>query len=434
MNESDINPPLSRRKMLGGIGAAAVAAGLVAGGGGAVSAWTPKPKARPRGTDRPLTIIGWGDDDGAFAGLLNRYTDETGIETKYLEAPSDYPEMVAKYLSYFRSGYDEIDVYLLDDFSVGNFTTAGWLVDLQPAITPEAMEGFAPTVHDLFDLGGYTRLPIYVGATAYYYRTDILEEAGYEGPPATWEELVTMGQDLRERYPDKWPFMPMGSKDSGADALAVQVIWGGGGDPTVANDDGTKIALQAVHDWIHTDGIVPNTITAQGVNEMGPLVQSGEAISWYWYEGAETSYDAEDSAIKDKWAFAPWPAGPGGSFGHLHSWGWSVNAASPMTEQATEFAVWATQSAQIRDFMVDMLRIPPPNADLLADPAVRELIPYVDYLDSNASGLKWRPIDNRSPLEVNNTIGRMLTSVITEEKSVEDAAQWGHDEIAKIIG
>jgi len=27
----------------------------------------------------------------------------------------------------------------------------------------------------------------------------------------------------------------------------------------------------------------------------------------------------------------------------------------------------------------------------------------------------------------------MLTSVVTEEKSVEEAAQWGHDEIAKLL-
>jgi len=422
-------PRLSRRQLLQTAGVAAAGFTL----------WRQPDRVsasrlRPRSSGRPLTIIGWGDDDGAFAGLLGRFTDETGVETKYLEAPSDYPEMVAKYLNYMRSGYEDIDVYLLDDFTVGNFTTAGWLEDLESSIDPADLANFSPSAHDLFELGGYNRLPIYIGATAYYYRTDILEEAGYDGPPATWEDLVTMGQDLRERHPDKWPFMPMGSKDSGADALAVQVIWQGGGDPVVANDEGTKIAMQEVHDWIYTDKIVPKTITGQGVNEMGPLVQSGEAISWYWYEGAETSYDADDSAIKGKWAFAPWPAGPAGSFGHLHSWGWGVSTFSPMVDEAKQFATWATKSAQLKDFMVDMLKIPPPTSDLLADPEVRAAIPYCEYLESNSAGLKWRPLDNKSPLEVNNTIGRMLTSVLTDERSVEDAAQWGHDEIAKIIG
>lgn len=419
---SDFNPTVSRRKILQSAGVAA--AGLTLG----------RPTTRrPRSSGRPLTIIGWGDDDGAFAGLLDRFTTETGIDTKYLEAPSDYPEMVAKYLNYLRSGYDGIDVYLLDDFSVGNFTTAGWLEDLTDAITAEDLDNFSPSAHDLFSLAGYTRLPIYIGAVAYYYRKDILTEAGYDAPPGTWEEMVDMGLDLREQYPDKWPFMPMCSKDSGADALAVQVIWQGGGDPVVANDDGTKLGLQQVYDWIHVHGIVPETIVGQGVNEMGPIVQSGEAISWYWYEGAETSYDAADSAIKDKWAFAPWPAGPGGGIGHLHSWGWSVSKFSPMVEEASQFAAWATKSTQLKDFMVDMLKIPPPTSDLLADPEVRAAIPYTDYLESQAASLRWRPIDNKSPLEVNNTIGRMLTSVVTKEKSVDDAAQWGHDEIAKLL-
>lgn len=419
---SEFNPAMSRRKVLQSAGVAA--AGLTLGR---------TTSHRPRSSGRPLTIIGWGDDEGAFAGLLERFTDETGIETKYLEGPSDYPEMVAKYVNYLRSGYDGIDVYLLDDFSVGNFTTAGWLEDLSGAITPEDLDNFSPSAHDLFDLAGYTRLPIYIGSTAYYYRTDILEEAGYDGPPATWEDLVTMGLDLREKYPDKWPFMPMCSKDSGNSALAVQVIWQGGGDPAVANDEGTKVALQEVYDWVHVHGIVPETITGQGVNEMGPLVQSGEAISWYWYEGAETSYDAADSAVKGKWGYAPWPAGPGGSFGHLHSWGWSVPKFSPMVDEAIQFAAWATKSAQLRDFMVDMLKIPPPTSDLLADPEVRAEVPWSDFLDTNADKLRWRPIDNKSPLEVNNTIGAILTSVITKERSVDEAAQWGHDEIAKLL-
>lgn len=388
---------------------------------------------RLRSSDHPLTIIGWSDDEGAFAGLLDRFTEETGIETKYLVAPSDYPEMVSKYVNYLRAGYDEIDVYLLDDFSVGNFTTAGWLVDLEDAITAEDLDNYSDNAKKLFDLAGYTRLPIYIGAVAYYYRKDILSESGYDGPPSTWEELVDMGLDLRERYPDKWPFMPMGSKDSGADALAVQVIWQGGGDPVVANDEGSKLGLQEVYDWVHKHKIVPKSMVGQGVNEMGPLVQSGEAISWYWYEGAETSYDADDSTIKGKWAFAPWPAGPGGGIGHLHSWGWGVSKFSKMTDRATQFAAWATKSEQLRPFMVDMLKIPPPTQDLLLDPEVREAIPYSDYLESQSDNLRWRPIDNKSPLEVNNTIGRMLTSVVTKEKSVDEAADWGHDEIAKLL-
>jgi len=423
---SDFNPSMTRRRLLQAGGAAAV-------GLSASHRSLTRTAVRSQASGRPLTIIGWSDDQGAFGGLLDRFTEETGIETKYLVAPSDYPEMVAKYINYFRSGYDEIDVYLLDDFSVGNFTTSGWLEDLESSIAPEDLDNYSQSAHDLFDLAGYTRLPIYIGAVAYYYRTDLLQEAGFDGPPTTWEELVSMGLELKDKYPDKWPFMPMGSKDSGADALAVQVIWQGGGDPVVANDDGTKIALQEVYDWIHTHKIVPESMTGQGVNDMDPLVQSGEAISWYWYEGAEPTYDADDSAIKGKWAFAPWPAGPGGGIGHLHSWGWSVSKFSPMTDQGIQFATWATKSGQLRDFMVDKMRIPPPTADLLKDPNVRELIPYCDYLDSQAANLRWRPIDNRSPLEVNNTIGRMLTSVVTEEKSVEEAAQWGHDEIAKLL-
>lgn len=412
----------SRRTLLKLGGAALVASSLAACGKGGSSGAAP---------NRPLVVSGWPDDNKTMAKLVARYTQETGKEATYIESPADYPEMVAKYLNYMKAEYDGIDVYLLDDFSSGNFATAGWLEDMQPVLS-DNLSDFSANTKALFDLAGYSRVPIFVGATAYYHRNDVFEGIGADGPPTTWDEQITMGQQLRERYPDKWPLEPMCSKDSGADALAVQLIWQGGGDPAVANDEGTKKALQYAYDLVYKYKIMPSKITSVGVTEMNPLVQRGEAIAWYWYEGSDDRYNAKDSGVADNWGFTAWPAGPGGPCGHLQSWGWSVPKFAPKREQALEFAKWATESAQIKDFMVDGLKLPPPLESLLQDKAVQEKVSFCKYLSTYADSLKWRPIDNRSPLEFNNTLGDMLTSVITQEKSVDEAADWCHGELQKL--
>lgn len=424
---ADLGPsPFTRRRFLQAAGLTAGVAALP----GCSKPTTSTTKTDPA-ANRPLTVIGWADTNKTFKKMLDRYTEQTGNPTKYLEGPSDYPEMVAKYLSYMKSEYDGIDVYLLDDFSAGNFATAGWLEDMKSVLDSE-LDTFSDNTKSLFDMGGYSRIPIYIGAVAYYYRKDLFQQAGFGGPPKTWQEQISMGQTLREKFPDKWPFQPMCSKDSGADALAVQLIWQGGGDPSVANDEGTKRALQYAHDLIYKYKITPKSITGIGTNEMNPLVQKGETIAWYWYEGSEGRYNAADSSVKGKWGFAPFPGGDGGPCAHLHSWGWSVPAFSPKKEQAVEFAKWATQEAQIRDFMVGELQLPPPLQSVLDDPKVRKAVSFCDYLSDNAQYLKWRPIDNKSPLEFNNTIGRMLTSVVTQEKSVDEAANWGHETLERL--
>ena len=96
------------------------AAGLLAGGAALAACGSPAGSgsaAKKSAANRPLTVIGWGDSDGTFKRMLDRYTKETGKPAQYLEAPSDYPEMVAKYLQYMKAEYNGIDVYLLDDFS-----------------------------------------------------------------------------------------------------------------------------------------------------------------------------------------------------------------------------------------------------------------------------------------------------------------------------
>ena len=47
--------------------------------------------------------------------------------------------------------------------------------------------------------GSVYGVPWYVDVRVLYYRTDLLEAAGFAGPPTTWEELLEVGQALAEQ-------------------------------------------------------------------------------------------------------------------------------------------------------------------------------------------------------------------------------------------
>lgn len=421
MSEQMGQRTFSRRHVLKGLGVAA--AGLTLGACGGNSGGS---------GSKELTIIGWSDPDGAFKGLIERYRKETGKKATYLESPPAYPDQVAKYTNYLKSGYDKIDVYLLDDFTVGNFKSAGWIVNLEPEISKKKLDTFAPQIQEYFRRTGVYRLPIFLGGGAFYYRTDILDKEGMK-PPKTWDELVSMSKELKAKYPGKSPWAPMASKNSQDVNYTFQTILQGGGDPKVLNDKGSIAALQFMHDIIYKYKITPKAITTYETTDAAALAKQGKQIMWWYFEDGPGMFGGKGSPIKGKFDFAPWPAGPGGPKGMVHTWGWGVSEFSKRKDQAIEFIKWATEPKQLGDFMVDIQKRTPPLTEMQKDPEIQKKLPFVTYLHEQANNLEFRIIDVPNPLETNTTIGQTGAYVLTGEKSPEEAANWGHDQMKQLL-
>jgi ABC-type glycerol-3-phosphate transport system substrate-binding protein len=374
-----------------------------------------------------LTVTGWSDATGDFQDLLSRFTEETGIRARYLEAPAAYPDLVAKYITYLQSGYDEIDVYLTDDFTVGVFQQAGWLVDLKPHTSESERAAFAPQVQEYFRRTGVYRLPIFLGGGALYYRKDILDKEGMK-PPATWDELISMGKELKAKYPDKWPWAPMASREDQDVNYVFQTILQGGGDPKVLNDDGCVAAFQHMHDIIFKHKITPPAVATYTVDQTSAFVKEGDHLMWWFFEDGVAEFTG------DQYDFVPWPAGPGGARkGMVHAWGWAISEYSKRKEQALEFVKFATEDRQLEDFMVGGLGLTPPKTRLQKDPKIQNELPFIDYILEQDENLEFRLIDVVNALEVNNTIGKTGSYVLTGEKSPEEAANWGHDQMQRIF-
>jgi multiple sugar transport system substrate-binding protein len=401
----------------------------------APAAAQPAPTTAPGGAAKPpqLNIAGWSQPDGSMTQLLARYTEQTGIPTNYLEMPAKYTDLVTKYTNYLQSGYDGIDVYLFDDFTVAGFHSAGWIIDLKPFLNQSDLDAWLPAVQQMFQFtGGVHRLPVFFGCGVFYYRKDILDQEQL-APPTSWDELVDMGKRLKSKYPDKWPWTPMSDTGNQDVNHTIQTLWQGGGDPKVLNDDGSVKALQHLYDEIYTHEITPSSIVTYGTNEIRALVKDDKPIMWWDFEQGLSIYDREDSPVKGKVSPALWPAGPGGSWGMAHSWGWGVPMFTKYTEAAVDFAKWATAPKQLKDFMVGVAGRTPPKTELAADPEVQAKLPISKYFLQAAEHLRFRLIDVPNPLEVHDVIGKTGSFVVTKQKSVQEAASWGNSEMKRTL-
>lgn len=113
--------------------------------------------------------------------------------------------------------------------------------------------------------------PMLVGnASVLYCNMDILQEAGYDRPPQTWDELIEYSLKIKEVRPDVQPFLQnWGSKTKGALTVSwLPYYWQTGesfldeeGKPAINNEGGLQTVefLKKLQDV----GIFDETITAQ---------------------------------------------------------------------------------------------------------------------------------------------------------------------------
>ena len=127
-------------------------------------------------------------------------------------------EIVPEYVAYdalhdkiatgMASGSAPFDIMLVDDIWFPEFADAGWLLDVSADIPPEMLADSSAAAWDIVTFDGKQYgLPWLLDQLYFYYNSDMLAKAGFDAPPATWEELLTQAQAMKDQglvdYPDR---------------------------------------------------------------------------------------------------------------------------------------------------------------------------------------------------------------------------------------
>ncbi|RME64501.1 MAG: ABC transporter substrate-binding protein, partial [Caldilineae bacterium] len=350
--------------------------------------------------------------------------------------PESATDRLALYLQFFGAQSGDIDLMQIDVIWPG--ILAEHLVDLRPYLSDEQYNSyFERIVNNNTVDGALVGIPWFTDAGLLYYRTDLLEKYGYDGPPEYWSELEEMAATIQEgeraENPDFWGFVWQGNAYEGltCDALEWQYSYNGG---TIVEPDGTisinnpkaAASFDMAASWV--GNISPPGVVSYQEEDARGVWQGGNAAFMRNWPYAFALGNAEDSVIKDKFAVVPLPKGPDPDGQHadtLGGWQMAVSKYSDNVDAAAQVAVCMTsyEAQKIRATQGSML---PTIGDLYSDPDVLEANPFFGQLfDVFAGGAVARPstVTGDKYNEVSTIYFTEVNKVLTGEQTGQEAVE-----------
>lgn len=379
----------------------------------------------------------------ADAAAIDYCEEQTGIMVEYVTGPESATDRLAQYQQFFSAQSSDIDLLQMDVIWPG--ILAEHLVDLGPVLAEsEFVEGgadayFQRIIENNTDPDfGLVGIPWFTDAGLLYYRTDLLEKYGYDGPPEMWSELEEMATTIQEGErgegaADFFGYVWQGNAYEGltCDALEWQVSFGGGeivesdGTITINNPDAAA-SFDMAASWVGT--ISPEGVTAYQEEDARNIWQNGNAAFMRNWPYAYSLGNSEDSAIAGNFDVTLLPMGPGENARNaatLGGWQMAVSQYSENVDASSRMAACLTGTEAQKIRAIQGSRLPTIGA-LYEDADVLEASPFFGRLfDVFAEGSVARPstvtgIDYNEVSTIYFTeVHRVLTGQQTGEEAVE---------------
>ena len=303
------------------------------------------------------------------------------VDINFVDAGRVVEDRLGVYLQIFEAQSPELDVAQIDVIWPGDL--AEHFVDLNEYGAADISgDHFTAIVENNTVDGKLIGIPWFTDAGLLYYRTDLLEAYGYDGPPATWDELEEMARTIqegeRENNPDFDGYVWQGRGYEGLTCDALEWIDSHAGGTIVSqdgviniNNDNAIAAVNRAASWI--GDISPLGGTDYAEEEARGQWQAGNAAFMRNWPYAYSLGNAEDSVIAGNFDVSPLPSGPGGSpSATLGGWQLAVSRYSEHPEVAADFALFmASYEGQKQNALLNS-RIPTirslyEDEDVLAD-------------------------------------------------------------------
>lgn len=415
--------------------ALSVALGSVLGSG-AAQAWTLEEASAPyKGTEIKAIFL---DRPGYAAAikLLPQFEEKTGIKVSYETIP--YENSRERQVLNFTSG-EQLDVVLTDVVWIGEFAGNGWLEpiktfteDTRLADPDLKLDGFFPILLESF--GSWDNktygLPFDNYSGLLFYNKCMLKDAGFDKPPATWDELLKVyAPKLTDKSKDRYAYALQSRRGEtqSADSF-MRFLWPFGGSLLDANfksnlnSKASQEGLQFRQDLMK---FMPPGIVDYDHNEaVNALAQGKVAMITEWSAFYSTLADPAKSKITDCLAVATEPKGPAGLKPALGGFSLGVNAHSDDKQKAAAwlFIQWVTSEAMAKPYLE--AGGVSGRMSVYKDPDVQKKYPFVQPMVTSWEGgvPDYRPRFPQWP-EISEVVGENGTAIMLGKSSVADGAK-----------
>jgi multiple sugar transport system substrate-binding protein len=335
------------------------------------------------------------------------------------------------------AGGNPPDVAYMDQSAVEDFSSRGALANLDSYIAgsdviepDDYIEGFKSAAEFKGSMFG---LPYDGETTGLFYRTDMFQQAGIDGPPQTWAEFEDTAAKLTDEANKTYGFILFAPE---AAYYWYPFLWQAGGD--LLSQDGQEVAFDSpeakeaaefyvgLRKYSPPDYLNSNSWDGRVAFATGKV---GMYMAGSWFGG---EMKASFPKINGKWDVAPLPEGPAGCATTLAGDALAVFEASQNKDAAWLWVEFLSTKENMKAWTYGSKTstLLPPRQSMLDDPDLTRYNPWLQgfaenmkcAVTSNVSQPKFQQIQDEM---LNVNLGKAIYGDMSPEKALEDAAQQG---------
>jgi multiple sugar transport system substrate-binding protein len=240
------------------------------------------------------------------------------------------------------------DVFLVDDIWYAEFSDKGYIWDVSDKITQDTKSQIFDSAWEITTVQGKVYgMPWLLDEKYFYYNEKLLQEAGFNAPPTTWEELVEQARVIKEKGIAEYPVVWSWGQYEAAICDWVTLLYGNGGalvdeagNPSFNDDKGVQTLtwmLQTIDEGVTNPASV--SYVEEDVRNVLSQGKAVFALNWvYMYDLVNFNQQESQVTGQIKMALMPAFADTGVKSATIDgSMGFSVAAQSPNKEAAWKY-------------------------------------------------------------------------------------------------
>ena len=396
---------------------------------------TPAPEATPS-PPTTLTILLPVDWRPIVDEIAPQWKEETGVELEIISLA--YDEVHDKIVSSAKGGAD-VDIVYVDTIWPAEFAKAGFLIPVDEYVTEEMRQGIdKPLFEQLVWEGKLWAFPFNNQSKWLFYNKEILEKAGYDHAPSTWEEMEEMSRTMMEKglvkYGTAWGW----AQAEGLICDVTLLRYGFGGQwrsdegKWVINDEAGQRMLQWMVDSIGPDGWAdPASTSLNDRTDLNPFLVGDTAFVLNWAFAWGLIQDPEESKVVDKVGIALIPASEESgltSSSVTGGGGWGILANSDSPELAAKL-LQRLMSRDVQLQALDLQQNMPVWTEMYSDSTVLEAYSHFEAMGPQFQYAHFRPVlpwYSEWSLQAQVEIQAALTNAKTPKQALDDLTSWSN--------
>ncbi len=381
-----------------------------------------------------------------LAKLADDFEAKTGIKANIEVVGQDVFEN--RITLTFTGKTDDLDVVHTPVIQLQRWVAADWLQPMTKSVEGmDTKDDILAGPLDAYKVNGEQwALPFFAEAGMMAYRKDLLAEAGYETPPATWEEVLEAAAAIKK---DGVAGAAMRvAPGQGFNMFVFPMIMRAYGGKFFANypDDLTPAinspeslkGLEVYSSLMNDYG--PPGIGNFNYNEVAAAMQTGQvAMIFDGTAVAAWTLDPEKSQHADKIDLAPIPTGPEGRSPAIAVHGLGIPAGAPNPELSFQFIEWATSEEVLTKIAINEAFADFTRASVASNEEVIAKYQSIHpkFLDLKVQMLgdaigHYRPLLPQWP-QLGAAIGENINAAINGLMSNEEALAAAEEEMIEIL-